>query len=115
MTVTCNPIFPNAVGADAFHCEYFIATARTSSAAGKAHGVASCLGNTGAPLAPGDAETDDVSGANGASSHAAAGYYDENVDVTDVVCVAKGINGNATPTATFTVDCYEPGLPAFVR
>lgn len=115
VTVTCTPNFPNAQNADAFYCEYFIITATTSSPAAKVHGVASCLGHTGAPLSGGDAETNDVSGSSGSDRQYAAGYYDENVDVTSVVCVARGINGAPTPTTDFQVDCYEPGLPAVVR
>jgi hypothetical protein len=115
VTVTCTPNFPNSQNADAFYCQYFIITATTSSPSAAVHGVASCLGHTGAPLSGGDAETNDVSGSNGSDQQTAAGYYDENVDVTSVVCVARGINGSTTPTADFSVDCYEPGLPAVVR
>jgi hypothetical protein len=111
VTVTCHPIFPNAMRATAFYCGYWILTA-TTRAEGAVRGQASCLGNTGTTLSPGDVSTRDVRGNPDADTKVSALTYDINHDVTTVVCQAWGVSGTTTPVPqNYTVDCYEPAPP----
>jgi hypothetical protein len=86
-----------------YDCSAFILTATAPAPSAASGATGDVHGYVGCPVT--SIQTADVVGSGTQSA------YGSNMGIADpVVCQAFGVNGQAMPSGSFQVDCYEPGV-----